>query len=95
MKYYLVKTISTATEENPSFKGSIDTYYSGKKRYCLKELVEGSYSRYVDSYDYICKYNLDMYGYKSEAMAKRSYNYKHPENCKLWTCEVSIECIDV
>lgn len=94
MKYYLVKSVSTATEENPSFKGSMATYYSGKGDYCLKRLVEGNYSRYIHPFDYICKFNLDMYGYKSEAMAKRSYNYKHPENSKNWTTEVSIVCVE-
>ena len=94
MIYYLVKSVSTATEGNPNFKGSVVTHYNGKKDFCFKRSTTGNYSDYATDYDGISKFNLASYGYKSEAQAKRCYSYKHPENSKNWTTEVSIICVE-
>lgn len=91
MKYYLVKTVSTATDENPGFSGQIETTYNGVGDYLL--FSDAPY--YYGHLNLLNAYFIEEYGYKSEALAKRCYSYKHPQNDRNWTSTVSIECFDI
>jgi hypothetical protein len=90
--YWFVKSVSTATPENPSFAGKLHTYIFGKEEYTLFEDVPGGF------------YNVDLtncpgciveYGYKRFSDAKRSYHYKNPQNDWAWRTTVEIVSLDV
>ena len=87
MKFYLVKTTSIATQQNPNFAGQILITYEGKDQTRLKR--EGTnYPEY--NRDVICGTMLYEYGYRRECDAKRSYAYRNPENDAYWTSAVEI-----
>lgn len=90
--YWFVKSVSTATPENKDFAGEVHTYIFGKEEYRLFENVPGGF------------YNIDLtncpgciveYGFKRSSDAKRSFNYKNPQNDWAWRTTVSIVSIDV
>ena len=86
---YLVKTVSTATPENPTHAGSVVTDYYGK----AEELLFSDYRG--------CRYNnltpalVKEYGYKRECDARRAYSYTHPENTDYWRTTVEIVKVEI
>ena len=90
--YWFVKSVSTATPENKNFAGEVHTYIFGKEEFRLYEDVPGGFYN-KDLTD--CPYCVLEYGYKRACDARRSYNYKHPQNDKSWTTKVSIVSVDV
>lgn len=90
--YYFIKSISTATETNPSFAGEVHIRVSGKGEediFC--ETPDGWYNKDFTMY----AYGIMEYGYKRLCDAKRSYSYKHPQNDQHWTTTVKIVTFDV
>ena len=92
MKKYLIKSVSTATKENPNFAGSAVTYWHGKA--CTLVASEGaSYCGWKDLE--MNSYFVKESGYDRLCDAKRSWLYKNPENNKNWRTEVEIVAVEV
>lgn len=90
--YWFVKSVSTATPENKNFAGEVHTYIFGKNSSRLYEDVpDGFYN--CDLTD--CPYYIVENGYKRACDARRSYEYKHPQNDKSWTTTVKLVSLDV
>ena len=87
-KYFLVKTISKATADNPHCAGQECVAYYGKNQKLLGH--EGSHAEAAHTTMELKEYLIKEYGYTRECDAKRSWCYKNPENSKYWTstCEV-------
>lgn len=84
--YYLVQSISTATERNENFAGEVHCYIHGKSD---KLLQAETGSAFYDT-NLLTPYFVRQYGYVRECDAKRCYSYTHPENSKAWTTEVNV-----
>ena len=80
MKRYLVKEVSTATEENTNFRGEVSTGYFGK-RDCLIKLDSLKDKR--KDFDHTT-WMLTDYGYKRLCDAKRNWTYKNPGISRFW-----------
>ena len=91
-KYYLVKSITRATEQNKNFFGSVETHIRGKDCYTL--YAEGTPDRWHDI-DLMTPYFVRQYGYKRECDARRSYAYKHPERSQWWQERVEIITVEI
>lgn len=89
---YFVMVRSVATEENPCFAGDVQVVVIGKGSKIVA--MSGSHSDNTYSRIKFNGYWAKDYGYKSEAMAKRSYDYRNPENTKYWKSTASIVWID-
>lgn len=89
MKKFLVKSVSTATKENPNFAGSVITYWTGKKEAIVAS--EGTEWNDIEMNPYF----VEEYGYNRMCDAKRSYDYKHPENSRNWTTVVEIVTVEI
>ena len=89
MKKYIVKSVSTATEENQSFKGEVHVYYHGKG----DELIgtEGVEMLKRD----LTNWSIKKYGYDRLCDARRCYSYKYPENTKYWRTSVEIVEVEI
>ena len=92
MKRYLVMNVTTPTAENvknwPDNAGQVHVYFYGKEDYKL--FARGSSWQ---NFDLINAYQIKEHGYKRECDAKRSYEYKNPQNDNSWRTVVSIiEC---
>jgi len=70
MKRYLIKEISTGTENNPSFAGVKNTYYLGKGHSTNvgRMVIENDVSS--DRLDFAIQYLAREYGYESERACK-------------------------
>ena len=84
MVKYLVKTILTASPNNKNFAGEVQSYLTGKGGTIIQCDIPNW--RHID----INNYYIEQYGYNTEALAKRSYNYRCPQNDDKWSSEVSI-----
>ncbi len=84
--YYLVQSISTATERNTNFAGECHLYYHGKGN----ELLFAETGLAHIDFDNLTPYFVREYGYKRLCDAERNWSYKNPENDKYWTTEVQI-----
>ena len=62
MKYYIVKEVSVATENNPSFSGMEEITYSGKKEMVLGRY--GSMAEALGTQRDISRFLTIEYGYK-------------------------------
>lgn len=90
--YWFVKEVSTATETNPSFAGEVHVQISGKGGQAIfVETPDGFYNKDWTMY----ASDIIEYGYKRFCDAKRSYNYKHPQNDEYWKTTVKIVSFDV
>lgn len=82
-KKYLVKSTSTATDENPNFKGEVHVYYYGKgDTLCGASEITGLFP--------LCSYMIEEYGYSRACDAKRCWSFNNPQNDKFWKTEVEI-----
>ena len=92
MKRYLVMSVLTPTEENvldvPSNAGAVHIYIEGVSGYkLLKRCTDWN------DFDILNDWQIKEHGYKRECDAKRSYEYKNPQNDEHWRTVVSIiEC---
>ena len=77
MKYYVVKLIAKATDDNLMFKGQTHVYYYGKDQNMIGSECSGDW---IDTGG-IVKWKLKEYGYKRLCDAKRSWVYNNP-TCK-------------
>lgn len=78
-RFYLVKTVATATEENVNFKNHVVVCIHGK----ADETLYMKNSRYCD-FDLVSPYYVKKFGYKRECDAKRNFSYNNPEHSKWW-----------
>ena len=86
-KYYLIKSVSTATPQNENFAGEVHTSIFGKNDYTLyRETPDG-----WCNCNLLAPYWVKEYGYKRLCDAKRNWCYKHPQNDKHWRTTVEIE----
>lgn len=83
MKKYLIKVISRATEQNPNFANQEYTSYYGKGQEVLCR--KGSYAIATGTAFEMNSYLVKEYGYNRLCDAKRSYQFKYPENNKFWS----------
>ena len=84
--YYLIESISTATERNENFAGEVHTYIYGKgDELMLMETPDGHCN-----VNHLTPYFVREYGYKRECDAKRNFSYTHPEDSKYWKTETRI-----
>ena len=83
MKKYLVKVISRATEQNSNFVNQECISYYGKEQKTLCR--KGSHAIATGSVIKMDNYLVKEYGYDRLCDAKRSYQFKHPENNKFWS----------
>lgn len=93
MKKYLVKTISIATEQNPNFANQECISYHGKGQKTLCQ--RGSHAIAINSVIEMDNYLVKEYGYDRLCDAKRSYQFKHPENNKFWSSTSQIIEVEV
>lgn len=93
MKKYLVKTVSKATAENPSFAGLEQISYNGKGEKTVG--MEGSAAEAAWLTKPLHPYMIAEYGYNTEAHARRSWLYKNPQNDKFWTSTVEIVSFEI
>ena len=84
--YYLVESISTATDRNENFAGDVHLYYHGKGD---ELLYADTPDKYINT-NKLTPYFVREYGYKRPCDAKRCFSYTHPENSKYWKTEVRI-----
>jgi hypothetical protein len=85
MTKYLVKYVSTATEQNKNFEGQIHTAIYGR----------GDKTLYYDGDPFL---NIDIltapmvreFGYSRRQDALRSWIYRNPENTNWWSTTVEI-----
>lgn len=89
MKRFLVKTVATATQENPNFAGAVHEYLYGKEQ----KLVAASGDPWINQEAYPAM--IRDYGFSRECDARRSWIYKNPENSKYWRTEVEIIAVEV
>ena len=89
MKKYLIKEVSTATDDNPNFRGEVQERLYGKGM----EMIMCKGTKY-DDFDF-SMYKYEEYGYDRECDAKKSWVYKNPENTKYWTSTVEIVCVEI
>ena len=92
MKKYLIKSVLTATKENPNFAGAVITYWHGKG-----EKVVASEGNALCGWEDVkmIPYYVNEYGYNRLCDAKKSWCYKNPENSKNWTTKVEIVTVEV
>lgn len=93
MKRYVVMSVSKATESNLNFAGQVLISLHGKHDAEIGNLGSHAEATYMVREPSV--YMLTEYGYSRKCDAVRSYMYKHPQNDKNWTTEVSILEIDV
>lgn len=85
---YVIKVVSTAKDNNPSFAGDVITYYYGKAQQILV-----SKNRYENNLSYLDVMAAN-YGYDRECDAKKSYIYKTRfDEEEFWTSVTTIEKI--
>ena len=84
MTVYFVQTTYVANEENKNFRGQTQIHYSGRGG----EPIAAFNSSW--DFDYRNRYMAENYGYKRECDARRSYNYKNPQNDKHWRSTTEI-----
>ena len=91
MKFYIIRTISKATEFNKNFAGQTHTYYYGK----AQELIAayGTHDAYIDRN--LSAWWIKEYGYSRLCDAKRSWMLKNPENSKWWNTVSEIIPVEV
>ena len=89
MKLYIIKSVSTATPENPTYAGKVHTYYHG-----VGDELIGAYTGdpWIDRN--LTEYMIETYGYTRLCDAKRNWSYRNPENSKFWQTVVTIEEIE-
>ena len=88
MVKYLVKTTMVATPENRSFAGEMCIYYHGKG--CKMVACVGEHAKKTYTYQRLNKYMAGKYGYSRECDAKRSWDYRNPQNDRSWTATTEI-----
>lgn len=89
---YLVKSISVATENNPSFKaGDTDICWYGKKNVVVGRLPNIN-QKYSSAYWF--NHLVLKSGYDRACDAKKNWCYKNPENTKYWKTTVEIIAVD-
>lgn len=93
MKYYLVKTTLTATEENEYRRGTVLEMYSGKGSHTVAHItVKGD----PEWHDYwYNKFDLEEYGYKRRQDALRSWCYKRDEDADMPYWKRAAEIVEV
>jgi hypothetical protein len=84
--YYLIESISTATDRNQNFAGETHLYYHGKGD---ELLFAETGTAYADT-NLLTPYHIREYGYKRECDARRNWSYNNPENSKYWQTETRI-----
>lgn len=89
MKRYVIRTVSTATEDNPNFAGEVHTWWYGKGDTYLAFKVKNA-KAWHNEFNYLDEQNIAEYGYARKCDAVRSYAYKHPENTRFWTTRAEI-----
>lgn len=90
--FWFVKKVTTATDKNKNFPGEVHTYIFGKEEFRLFEDVpNGFFNRDLTN----CPHVILENGYKRACDAKRSYEYKHPEDGEYWTSKVSLVCCEI
>ena len=90
-RYYLVKTITKATEQNEHFKGAVHTHIFGKDG---EMLFAETGDTWIDR-DCMTPYFVREYGYKRECDARRSYAYKNPERSIYWQERPEIITVEI
>ena len=90
-RYYLVKTVTKATEYNEFSKGAVHTHVFGKN---CEMLFAETGDPWIDR-DYMTPYYIRNYGYKRECDARRSFAYKNPERSIYWTERPEIIAVDI
>ena len=90
-RFYLVKSVSTATADNMSYYGETHTYIKGKDEYLLFADTKDKFvARYL-----LTPYFVRQYGYTRKCDAKRAYSFTHPENTEYWKTTAEIITVEV
>ena len=89
MKRYIIKAVSTATADNPSFAGEVHTWWIGKGDKHLGLKVDNA-KTWHEEFDLLNRWNIKDFGYARKCDAVRNYSYRNPENTKFWTTEVEV-----
>lgn len=96
-RYYLVRTVETATERNEDFPGEEHLSYFGKGEKMLFSAghKDGAYNR-----NWLDARTVREYGYTRECDAKRNWIYKHPDinehpgmGAPMWKTATSIATV--
>ena len=85
MKKYLIKTVATATAENPTYAGQTHIMYHGKNQSCLGSSEDLHRVWKVNDPSELPKFLIEEYGYSRKCDAARSWILNNPENSKFWT----------
>lgn len=93
MTVYLVKSHSVATDLNENFAGQDVTTLSGKEGHLIE--VTGSHAKAVWMEIKFNEYYARWYGYKRACDARRSHDYRYPDNSKYWQTTVEIVSVDL
>lgn len=96
MKKYIIKTISTATENNKSYAGKTATYYHGKGQSLLGTDNDNIwFSWNVKNPSELPKYLVEEHGYNRKCDAARSWILNNPENSEFWTSTTEIVEVEI
>lgn len=68
---YIIKVTATATSDNPSFAGDVQTYYYGKDQFIISYRAEP-----------VSEYLVTEYGYKRRCDAVKASKFW--DNAKYW-----------
>lgn len=85
MKYYIIKVVAKATEENPNFAGKEHIYYYGKGQKLIAAYGTGTIDQPLT------EWFIEEYGYTRLCDAKRSWILNNPTHNKHWNEECTIE----
>ena len=85
MKKYLIKTVATATAENPTFAGQVHVLWYGVNQSLLGSSVDLGMVKKVNDPSELPQFLIEEYGYSRKCDAARSWILNNPENSKFWT----------
>ena len=93
MTKYLVKTVSRATWDNPSFAGQTQVAFIGKGgRLCG---LCGSHAVATHTAKACNYYEVERYGYDRKCDAQRNYSYRHTDREMYWDVNAEIVRIEL
>ena len=95
MKKYLIKTVATATAENPTFAGQVHVLWYGVNQSLLGSSVDLGMVKKVNDPSELPKFLIEEYGYSRKCDAARSWILNNPENSKFWTETTEIVEVEI
>lgn len=95
MKKYLIKTVATATAENPNFAGQVRVYYYGKNQSLLGSSADVGRVRKVNDPSELPKFLIEEDAYSRKCDAARSWILNNPEISANWTETTEIVEVEI